>query len=189
MAPKTNMIVIMSEEFIEHLIAKAERRRTLGRGRYLFHQGDPVREVFIVARGLIELSRRHRDGGTIVLQRAGAKTVLAEASLYAGAYHCDGRAAAPSSLWALPKSAFRKLLREDADFSASWAAHLAGAVQAARTRCEILARKTVAERLDGWLAWRGCGLPAKGRWKGIALDIAVSPEALYRELAKRRSGR
>jgi hypothetical protein len=50
-----------------------------------------------------------------------------------------------------------------------------------------LSLKTVAERLEGWLIWRGGGLPPKGAWKDIAAEIGVSPEALYRELAKRRS--
>jgi hypothetical protein len=29
-------------------------------------------------------------------------------------------------------------------------------------------------------------LPSKGEWKALAEDIGVSPEALYRELSKRR---
>lgn len=30
------------------------------------------------------------------------------------------------------------------------------------------------------------GLPAKGEWKSVAQQIGVSPEALYREIARRR---
>ncbi len=86
-----------------------------------------------------------------------------------------------------PKAVFLKRLQADDALSDQWAAHLARTVQAARYRSEILARKTVADRLDGWLAWQGDALPAKGQWKSIAAEIGVSPEAFYRELAKRRS--
>jgi len=47
--------------------------------------------------------------------------------------------------------------------------------------------KTVAMRLDGWLAMNEGGVPPKGRWREVAAEIGVSPEALYRELAKRRA--
>jgi CRP/FNR family transcriptional regulator, dissimilatory nitrate respiration regulator len=58
-------------------------------------------------------------------------------------------------------------------------------VQSARLRAEVLALKTVTARLDAWIAWNG-PLPGKGKWMTIAGEIGVSPEALYREIAKRR---
>jgi CRP-like cAMP-binding protein len=181
------MIAIMPDDLVEQLIAKADRRRRLDQGAYLFHQSAPVRAVFIIEDGLVELIRHHRNGASIVVQRATRRTVLAEASVYSASYHCDAVAASSSSVFALPKTAFLKHLRDDAAFANLWAAHLAREVQSARYRSEILTRKTVAERLDGWLAWRGNELPSKGQWKSIAGQIGVSPEALYRELAKRRS--
>ena len=48
-----------------------------------------------------------------------------------------------------------------------------------------LSLRTVAERLDAWIAASG-RYPAKGEWKTVAAEIGNSPEALYRELAKRR---
>jgi len=182
------MIPIMSENFIAQLIARTDKRRTLDQGSYLFHQGDPIKSVFIVENGLVELTRHQRDGASIILQRATGRMVLAEASVYSEAYHCDAVVEAPSSVFELPRAVFLRHLREDDAFSSLWAAHLAAQVQTARTRSEILVRKTVAERLDGWLAWQGQEVPPKGRWKSVAAQIGVSPEALYRELAKRRSG-
>jgi len=179
------MITIMSQNIVEQLSALASKRRTLEQGATLFHQGDAVRTLYIVADGLVELTRHQRDGGSIILQRAGARTVLAEASVYSPAYHCAAVAALPATVLQMPKATFLDHLRTDADFAESWAAHLARAVQAARYRSEILSLKTVAERLDGWLAWRDDALPAKGQWKSVAHEIGVSPEALYRELARR----
>jgi CRP-like cAMP-binding protein len=181
------MMQIMLEQIIERLMALAVDSRQLPEGAYLFHRGDTVRAIFVVEAGRLELVRRQRNGAAIVLQRGGAGTVLAEASIYSDRYHCDALAAVASSLLVVPKSAFLGALRADAVFADLWAAHLAHAVQSARTRAEILSLRTVAERLDGWLAWRTGVVPAKGAWKSIAAEIGVSPEALYREMAKRRS--
>jgi len=48
---------------------------------------------------------------------------------------------------------------------------------------EARRQKGVA-RLDAWLAWHG-DLPSKGDWARLVDEIGVSPEALYREMAKR----
>jgi hypothetical protein len=45
----------------------------------------------------------------------------------------------------------------------------------------------VAERLDAWIAWNDGNSPEKGEWKLVANQIGVSPEALYREIGKRRN--
>jgi len=179
------MIAIMLNGFFENLITQAGTHRTVTQGAFLFRQDDPVTSVFAVQSGLVELTRFDQDGGSIVLQRAIKQTILAEASLYSETYHCDAVAALPSVLFEMPKPAFRERLDRDPDFSSLWAAHLAGEVRTTRYRCEILSRQTVSARLDGWLAWQGV-LPTKGEWKNVALQIGVSPEALYRELKKRR---
>ena len=57
-------------------------------------------------------------------------------------------------------------------------------VQALRTRVEVMRFKTLRERLDAYLEL--FGLPPKGTWITVADWIGVTPEALYRELAKRR---
>ncbi len=176
----------MSSEFAKQFIARAKRQRTLEQGAYLFHRDDPVRSIFVVDEGAIELMRPQPDGTSIVVQRADRHSVLAEASLYSEAYHCDAVAQAPSAVYAMSKTAFLTHLHDDRQFSALWSSHLAKEVQAARYRSEILSRKTVAERLDAWLDWHGAGFPPKGEWKSVAARIGVSPEALYRELSKRR---
>jgi hypothetical protein len=44
----------------------------------------------------------------------------------------------------------------------------------------------VAERLAAWITLNG-RLPPKGRRREVASEIGVTPEALYRELGRRRS--
>ena len=86
---------------------------------------------------------------------------------------------------AVARSAVRTLLAVDPGFAEAWALHLAHELQATRLRTEILSLRTVAERLDAWMAWNGDGVPPRGTRRAIASEIGTSPEALYRELARR----
>ena len=106
--------------------------------------------------------------------------------MFSERYHCDAVAVAATRTRAIAKPVLRAALARDFDLAETWAAYLAREVQATRMRAEILSLRTVADRLDSWIAARG-ELPAKGEWRSLAADIGTSPEALYRELARRRA--
>ncbi len=178
----------MSLEMTHLLKALRSAERRLPEGGLLFHRGDPVTSLFLVLEGTIELTRHQADGGMVVLQRASQNAVLAEASLFSERYHCDAFAASPSIVLAVPMADVRSRLARSPAFAEAWAEYLAHEVQAARLRSEILSLRTVAARLDAWLLSHGERLPAKGEWKSLAHQIGVSPEALYRELARRNAG-
>ena len=171
------------EPFLKGLRA---RQRHFDGGQSLFHRGDPVKEMHFVLTGSVHLVRHQSDGSVLILQRAGPGSILAEASLYSGTYHCDAVAFGAAETRAYAKASFKKLLAKSPEFSDVWASYLAQELQSARLRSEILSLKTVAGRLDAWIAWNGGSSPQKGEWKLVANEIGVSPEALYREIAKRR---
>lgn len=179
------MISIMSETLIEMLQALGGRHRQFDAGRFLFHAGDPVRHLFVVEAGEVHLLRHRPDGASLVLQRAAAGSLLAEASLFAEQYHCDAVAVRPGRALAVDRRAVRAAFANDVKLADEWSRYLAQEVQATRARAELLALRTVAERLDAWLASRAGVLPPRGGWKSLASEIAVSPEALYREIARR----
>ncbi len=180
------MIAIMLEPLITQLHRlPGGKERQLAAGGFLFHQGDCVEALFAVQAGEIRLVRHQTDGSSLTLQRAHAGSILAEASLYSEYYHCHAIAPQPARVYALPKETVLARLRSDGEFARHWQGYLARAVQQARLRSELLALKTVAARLDGWLSWQGGALPPKGEWKTLAEQLGVSPEALYREIARR----
>lgn len=181
------MIPVMSQPIISCLLPLVDRERIVPQGGILFHLGDRVRALHVVLEGKVDLVRHQEDGRPVVLQHAGPGTVLAEASFFAQRYHCDAVAMSPARTGAVPVERLRALFREDPAFAEAWGRHLATEVQRARLRSEILALRTVAERLDAWLIWHDQTMPEKGGWKSVAEQIAVSPEALYRELARRRA--
>lgn len=120
------------------------------------------------------------------MQRGQHGTILAEASLFADRYDCDALAVSDAKIKAIPSADIRRRFENDVAFAKAWTSHLADEVRAARLQVEILACKTVSERLDLWLGQHR-NLPEKGMWKNVAAMIETSPEALYRELARRKS--
>ncbi|MBL4813483.1 MAG: Crp/Fnr family transcriptional regulator [Rhodobacteraceae bacterium] len=152
----------------------------------LVRKGDPVRFIYWMVEGQVDLIRHTKAGACLVLHRAQPGQIIAEASLYSPCYHCDCTAMAPTRLRALPAEVFRGRLEDDPKLATAWAASLAHALQGARTSAEIRSLRTVAERLDAWQTDER-PLPEKGQWKNLAHVLGVSQEALYREIAKRRS--
>jgi CRP-like cAMP-binding protein len=156
-----------------------------GPGEFLFHQGDDVKYVHLVQSGGVHLLRHQPGGASLVMQRAPAGSVLAEASIFSGQFHCDAIAISETRTWPVKAAVVRAQLRSSQQFREQWLLHLSAEVQAARLRAEILSLKTVAERLDAWAASHGGALPAKGEQKMAAAEIGVTPEAFYSEMARR----
>ena len=180
------MIAIMSTDCFERLAALADDARRLASGERLFGRGSRVRRLFLVEAGEVLLHRDTVEGGALVLQRAGAGRVLAEASLHAPRYHCDATATLDARVLSLAATTASAALRDDPELAAAWAAMLARELQAARSRAALLRLRGVGARLDAWLALNEAGLPPHGRRREVADEIGVTPEALYRELARRR---
>ena len=180
------MIAIMSMSLFDRLHQLSPTQREFDAGALLFRRGDEISVLHLVLDGEAHLIRHRADGGMLVLQRAAPKTVLAEASVFSERYHCDCVAVVPTRTHAVSRAAVRALLAEDSVFAESWAHHLSHELQATRLRAEILSLRTVRERFDAWMDWNGDCLPQRGTWNTIASEIGTSPEALYREIARRR---
>ncbi|KAF0227427.1 MAG: hypothetical protein FD175_2770 [Beijerinckiaceae bacterium] len=182
-----DMIIIML--LLKSLIfAEQIEERSLAARETLFHLGEPVTRLYVVQQGEVALERLSTDGQRLILQRARAGDVLAEASFFAEAYHCDAVALTEARITGASLSRLRIASRTDPAVMEIIARHLAAQVQQNRARAEILLLKRVSERLDAWIALNGGELPAKGNWHVLADEIGVTAEALYRELSRRKSG-
>lgn len=179
-----HMIVVMYEPLLP--IFAEGRVLALPPGAALFRVGAPVREMFQVRSGRVVLQRHTAAGDRLILHGASAGMIPAEASAYATSYHCDAVATAAADVAAIPRARFRAALAADPTLAEAWAAALAHSVQAARLKAEIRSLPRVADRLDAWLE-AGNAMPEKGSWQDLAAELSVSREALYRELARRRT--
>ena len=178
------MIAIMSHA-LSALFRDASSRK-LAPAEPLFHTGDPVAQMVLVAGGTALLLRATEAGAPLILQRAQPGQVLAEASAYSPTYHCDGQAGpAGAIILAMPRAQFLAGLASDSTLAESWAAHLARSVQAARFRSELRSLRRAGDRLALWLA-EGNTLPPRGALQDLAAELGLTREALYRALARQR---
>lgn len=128
------MISVMFSEFEHHLHGLRRWELSFEAGQFLFHLGDPVRTMHFVEAGAVHLIRHQRNGSALVLQRAEAGSILAEASLYSDTYHCDAVSIAPTHTLAFDKVDLRKHLLRSPDFAEAWSSALARELQ--RTRLQ-----------------------------------------------------
>jgi CRP-like cAMP-binding protein len=158
--------------------------RHMKQGQFLFHTGDRVTSVFVVQTGEVHLIRHHKFGGSAILQRALSNSILGEASLFSSNYHCDAIAQSDVMIQVFSKSKVLEQLRRSPTLAVALAEYLAIEVRQQRQRAEILSLKSVSQKLDAWLASNGV-LPPRGTVKYVAIEIGVTPEALYREISIR----
>jgi CRP/FNR family transcriptional regulator, dissimilatory nitrate respiration regulator len=179
------MILIMSDLF-NSVGPRYSEIRLIAAGQHLFRRDDPVVAFHEVVSGEITLERVSVRGARLVLHRAKPGELLAEASLYADKYHCDACAITQSEVRSIGIAALRTFLGRNPDALSRLMRHLAHQIQHARFRAEMLSMKRLSERLEAWLLMNDNHLPPKGEWRPLAAELGITPEALYRELARRR---
>lgn len=153
----------------------------------LFRAGEQPRFVYFVLAGELRLVRHARNGREVILQRV-RHGYLAEASLDAQRYHCDGIAAEPSRLLRFPRAAFLAQLDADPRFRRAWLRHLAGELRRLRARCERLSLRGARERIVHYIESEGGGaLDLRQSRKSWALELGLTHEALYRAISKMKN--
>lgn len=175
------MIPIMSSIWLPVFCDAPER--VLAAGEALFHRSDPVRHLFLLREGRVALRRALTDGGSLTLHIARPGDVVALASLWAAAVHCDAVCETRVMVAVRRAEAVRVWL--GATPASAALAETAKEVQALRARIEILRLRRLTDRLDAYLDLHGP--PGPGGWVQVADWIGVTAPALYRELGKRRT--
>ena len=104
----------------------------LEKGEVLFRNAEPIRFMFLVEDGCVELMRHTRSGTRLALSRVRSGNVLAEASAYAEVYHCDGVSLDRSSVKRVSTNEFQQKLTADASLQYIWAKTLAHELQAVK---------------------------------------------------------
>lgn len=150
----------------------------------VFASGDVAEDIFFLLSGEIRLLRRSLSGDEIVLgQRKSG--FLAEHVLFQNEYDCDSVTLKASKLLALPRIAFAKVLK-DTSLGDDWNRYLVRELRLTRSRAERLALNTARERIIHyiWTFGRRGELSVTQTKKDWAVDLGLTHEALYRELAR-----
>lgn len=156
------------------------------KGSNFFSTGDTVEHMFWVTNGEARLLRHSLSGADVCLQITN-NDLLAESSLYAESYHCDGVAFTQCDGHQIQKRKLADHLKNNPEIQTIHAAYLAGHVKELRTILEIRSFKKVSERLEAWIAVYGLDALKTKQANLIAQQIGVTPAAFYREISKRKN--
>lgn len=177
----------MSGDTLLPSLENASTVRVLAAGEHLFDQGAPAAAIYKVESGRVRLIRRTVDDHLVILHTARRGELLAEAALFADAYHCDAVAAVSSHVRSYPKAAVMKALHADSKFAEALIARFARQVQQLRARLELRNIRSARERILQYLRLHtGPGqqsVPVEGELQDIAAELGMSREAFYRALA------
>ena len=92
-------------------------RRPIAAGEYLYREGDPSYDFYVVLAGVVEVVV-NTDGKEQVLARHGAGRFLGELNLLTGQrVFVSARVAEPGEVIAVPRDALRRLIATDASLS------------------------------------------------------------------------
>ena len=129
--------MLASFEWLDKALGAKVAIRELASGEELFSQGARARAIFALESGRLRLLRRTVDGHLVVLHRARAGELFAEAALFSETYHCDAVAAVASRVRSYQKSDVLAALRAHPDLCERFLGVLARQVQALRLRLEL----------------------------------------------------
>ena len=154
--------------------------RSLEKGDYLFHQGDPSSGFYVVQRGAINVHRVNPFGKEQVIHVFRAGESLAEATLATQrGYPADARAVEPSQVLLVQKAGFLVLVKRQPELALRMLGSMALHLRALVGQLEDLTLKDVETRLANWLVKR-CPNP-EGK-APVAIELTVTKRVLAAEL-------
>jgi CRP/FNR family transcriptional regulator, dissimilatory nitrate respiration regulator len=146
--------------------------KTLGRGDYLFRQGDPAHGFYIVQRGSVNVHRVNAAGREQVIHVFRTGESFAEGTLATDAgYPADARAVESSLVLQVQKSGFVALLRRHPELALKILASMALHLRVLVGQLEDLMLKDFETRLANWFVKR-CPNPQGTQPVTIKLPMA-----------------
>jgi CRP/FNR family transcriptional regulator len=168
-------------------LALIASRVNAGKGRVLFHQGDPASEMFVLSSGQVRLYKLSEDGKQQTIRIVEAGEAFAEAAMFSGAsYPVYAETISDSKLVSIPKDGIIELLSRDPTFATNLIGSLAELLREVTDLVEELSLREVASRLAGYLieTIQGAAEPAPGtsRDDRIKIELTISKSELSKKL-------
>lgn len=161
--------------------------RELAKNQILFQQGEVAEAIFWVESGRVKLVQ-FTEQQMITYYSASTGESFAEGALYFDTYACTAIAEQPSRVMAIPKQAFLDALHQSPALSEKYLAHLTHRFSAVKQLLELRSMRSARDRLLRYLTYRlqpgESTVPLVGSLKALATDLGISPEVLYRTLAR-----
>jgi CRP/FNR family transcriptional regulator len=169
--------------------------KSLEKGQYLFHAGDPAIGFYVVQRGAVNVHRVNAAGKEQIIHVFRAGESFAEVALASTTgYPADARVIEPSQVLLIQKSGILALVRRQPDLALRMLSSMSGHLRVLVGQLEDLTLKDVETRLANWLIKR-CPNPQSNQpvsvlltmtKRVLAAELGTVSETFSRTLAKFR---
>jgi CRP/FNR family transcriptional regulator, dissimilatory nitrate respiration regulator len=154
--------------------------KSLEKGDYLFHEGDPAQGFYVVQRGAINVHRVNAAGKEQIIHIFRAGESFAEATLATPAgYPADARALEPTQVLLVQKAGILELLKRRPELALRMLGSMSGHLRALVGQLEDLTLKDVETRLANWLVKRCPNPPGE---RPVKIELAMTKRVLAAEL-------
>ncbi len=154
--------------------------KSLEKGQYLFHEGDPANGFYIVQRGSVNVHRVNAAGKEQIIHIFRAGESFAEVALASETgYPADARALEPTQVLLVQKGGILALLRRQPELALRMLGSMSGHLRVLVAQLEDLTLKDVETRLANWLIKR-CPHPQSEQ--PFRIELAMTKRVLAAEL-------
>ena len=161
-------------------IAAVTLVKSLEKGDYLFHEGDPAQGFYVVQRGAVNVHRVTAAGKEQIIHIFRAGESFAEAALATAAgYPADARALEPTQVLLVQKAGILELLKRQPELGLRMLGSMSGHLRVLIGQLEDLTLKDVETRLANWLVKR-CPDPAGE--SPVKIELTMTKRVLAAEL-------
>ncbi|HEX7654998.1 MAG TPA: Crp/Fnr family transcriptional regulator [Verrucomicrobiae bacterium] len=161
-------------------IAEVAVLKTLEKGDYLFHEGDPAAGFYVVVRGAINVHRVTAAGKEQVIHVFRTGESFAEVAVAsATGYPADARALESSQVYLIQKAGILALLKRQPQLALRMLGSMSSHLRVLVGQLEDLTAKDVETRLAHWLSKR---CPDARSEAPVQFELTMTKRALAAEL-------
>ena len=154
--------------------------KSLSKGDYLFHEGDPAAGFYIVQRGSVNVHRVNAAGKEQIIHIFRAGESFAEVALASDkGYPADARALESTQVLLVQKDGILALLRRRPELAVRMLGSMSSHLRVLVGQLEDLTLKDVETRLANWLVKR-CPEPTSE--KPVRIELSMTKRVLAAEL-------
>lgn len=161
-------------------IANVAVLKSLEKGEYLFHEGDPARGFYIVQRGAVNVHRVNAAGKEQIIHVFRTGDSFAEVALASGTgYPADARVIEPTQVLLVQKEGVLALVKRQPELALRMLGSMSSHLRVLVGQLEDLTLKDVETRLANWLVKR-CPNPQSDQ--SATIELHMTKRVLAAEL-------
>ncbi len=161
-------------------IAEVSLVKSLERGEYLFHEGDPATGFYVIQRGAVNVHRVTAAGKEQVIHVFRTGDSFAEVALAAPTgYPADARVLEKTQVLLVQKEGFLALIKQQPELALRMLGSMSGHLRVLVGQIEDLTVKDVETRLANWLVKR---CPNSQSETPVKIELTVAKGVLAAEL-------